>query len=70
MDELASGKLVTNMAMGDPLKLEISRGRTDMNSVFSIAMFDYRRVFRMGHRFHDLNNGMHYLAVKHMAKNN
>ena len=32
------------MAIGHPLKLEVSIGTSPINSVFSIAMFDYRRV--------------------------
>ena len=32
------------MAIGHPLEMGVSIGKSLINSVFSIAMFDYRRV--------------------------
>ena len=32
------------MAMENPLEMEVLIGKSPINSVFSIAMFDYRRV--------------------------
>ena len=31
--------------LGNPLEMEVPMGKSRINSVFSIAMFDYRRVF-------------------------
>ena len=33
------------MTIGNPLEMGVSIGKSPINSVFSIAMFDYRRVF-------------------------
>ena len=32
------------MTIGNPLEMGVSIGKSPINSVFSIAMFDYRRV--------------------------
>ena len=34
----------SNMAMENPLQMELSMGKLSMNGGFSIATFDYRRV--------------------------
>ena len=36
--------LVSSNAAGNPVEMEVSIGRSLINSVFSISMFDYRRV--------------------------
>ena len=36
--------LVIKHGMENPLEMEVSIGTSPMDSVFSIAMFDYRRV--------------------------
>jgi hypothetical protein len=43
------------VAIGNPLEMGVSIGKPPINSVFSIAMFDYRRV--------DINNFMGYLVI-------
>ena len=36
----------SNMAMGNPMYMEVSVGKSPTNGPFSIAMFDYQRVIQ------------------------
>ena len=41
----------SNVALENPLEIGVSKGKSPMNSVFSIAMFDCRRVCVFGFVF-------------------